>query len=51
MWTMFPGPGNIFGHIPDSVAVAQSNKKQYSTETGEKNLNAKVELFQSQFMR
>jgi hypothetical protein len=36
-----------FGHIPDSAAAGT---KQYNTEIGEKNFNAKADLLQSQFM-
>jgi hypothetical protein len=35
----------FFGHIPDSVAVVQTQSR-----TGEKNFSTKVDLLQSQFM-
>ncbi len=41
---MFPGPGNIFDHIPVLLYhnTIQYNTIQYNTKTGEKNFNTKV---------
>ncbi len=36
---MFPGPGNIFDHIP---VLLYHNTIQYNTKTSEKNFNTKV---------